>query len=221
MLARALAGPGAELVSHVLAPGPFASEPRPSHELVLDGLTFEAFPLASTQRAPDYTVRPFDLPVGESLVLLPGPHLASVTRTLPVVRRQWSLAARLCDLMRGVAGIGWAPSRTLMPIDSFRQMVGAWRGQQVFPPLGVVTFGPALGNALQSRGLAYFTGQELRIEPELAGDRDHAVRLGLRLAETLVHRGPLTEPEQFGDPAGGAIRLEPSANHKYVRVWRS
>ena len=224
ILRRVFDGPGAALVSHVLADsaatGTDAASSQSCYELVLDGLTFEVFQVGPGQRTPDYMTREIDIAAAEALVLLPGPHLASAGSTLPVVRGQWQLAHRLCALMPAVAAVGWAPSRTLLAAATFRQMSEAWTSQIVFPPQGLVTFGPALGNALQSRGLAHFTDQELRIEPELAGDRDHAVRLGLRLAETLLHRGALTETEQFGDPAGGTIRLEPSANHKFVRVWR-
>lgn len=222
---KVLNGPGKALVSHIMAAGGEKvvelSAQQPAYELVLDGLTFDLHIISKGMGAPDYTTQQTDLSVAEALVLVPGPHLASVRGSLPVVRGQWQLGDRLCALMPTVAAVGWAPSRTLLAVDAFRQMTEAWTSQIVFPPQGLITFGPALGNALQSMGLAHFTEQELRIEPELASDRDHAVRLGLRLAESLVHRGALTETEQFGDPAGGTIRLEPSANHKFVRVWRS
>lgn len=203
-----------------LANGPDNSALQPCYGLVLDGLTFDLIRVGNRQQTPDYATQQVDLAAGEALLLLPGAHLASVARSLPVVRGQWRLAAQLCDLMPAITAVGWAPSRTLLGAKPFCQMTEAWSSQVAFPPQGLITFVWAFGNALQSRGLAYFTGQELHIEPELTGDRDHATRLGLRLAETLLHRGTLAETERFGDPAGGAIRLEPSANHKFVRVRR-
>lgn len=224
ILHRVLESSHTGLGSHALVSGasghPEAAHLRACFELVLDGLTFDVVEIAAGQPAPDYMTRLVELAEADSLVLLPGPHLAPAAHSLPVVRGQWRVAARLCDMMAEVAAVGWAPSRTALPAGAFRQTADAWTSKGVFPPQGLVTFVPALGNACQSRGLAHFTGQELRIEPELAHDRDRAIRLGLRLAETLLHRGPLTEPEQFSDPAGGAVRLEPSPNRRFVRVWR-
>lgn len=220
LLADALAGAGAALVSHEFRRKEGIEEGKPSCELVLDGLTFDLFVVNDGAAIPDY-IQPLapDLAGGESLVLLPGPHLASAARTLPVVRGQWRMAQRLCTLVSQVAAIGWSPSRTAMTPDVFTAMSGAWVDAGVFPPLGLIAFLPAMGKALHSCGLDHFTTQELRIEPDLAADHDRAIRLGLRLAETLVLRGPLAEAEQFADPGGGAIRLEPSANGKFVRVW--
>ena len=76
-----------------------------------------------------------------------------------------------------------------------------------------------MGSALQSMGLAYFTGQELRLEADLAMDADSSTRLGLRIAEMLAHRGPLEQVELFAGPDGGTVRLEPSGNGRFVRVW--
>jgi hypothetical protein len=76
-----------------------------------------------------------------------------------------------------------------------------------------------LGGGIESRGLSYFTGQELRIEPGAAADEGQATLLALRLAGQLIYQGRLETTEQATAPNGATLRLEPSSNGRFVRVW--
>jgi hypothetical protein len=71
---------------------------------------------------------------------------------------------------------------------------------------------------MQSEGLAFFTGQELRIEPELAAAGPRAAQIALRLIHALVERGPVEGPENVLGPSGEPLRLQPSPNRRFVRV---
>jgi hypothetical protein len=73
---------------------------------------------------------------------------------------------------------------------------------------------------MQSQGLALFTGQELRLEPELATDRAEGAKIALRLMHSLVEHGPLDAEERLTGPDGQPLRLEPSENQRFIRVWR-
>jgi hypothetical protein len=73
---------------------------------------------------------------------------------------------------------------------------------------------------MQSEGLALFTGQELRIEPELAEDKAAAAKIAVRLIDLLVAEGTLAAPRRIAGADGSPLRLEPSANGRFVRVWR-
>ena len=199
---------------------------RPAFEIVQDGLTYDLYILPRTAGY----VRAEHMPPLHHLcrerhrrafiVVEPGPHVTTALAMLPVVRTQWQVAEQLCGMTDTVAAVGWGPSEVELPTAVFQAVAKGWVADGIFPPQGLIAINSALGGALQSCGLAHFTGQELRLEAELASDEAHATRLGLRIAETLIHRGPLTEVEQLADPGGGAIRLEPSVNGKFVRVWR-
>lgn len=197
----------------------------PDFELLLDGLTFDAFVYSPPVRGgPVYPAQQDVISPGElasrcAMLVVPGPHLTGAPRALPVLRGQWRLGARLCEALPQIAIAGWPPSGTLLEADVFAASAGSWKAGTTLPAAGMITLRGAFGNALQSAGLAYFTGQELRVEAGLAADNHRASRLALRIAEMLVHRGPLLESEQFAGPDGGTLRLEPSANGRFVRVW--
>ena len=73
---------------------------------------------------------------------------------------------------------------------------------------------------LQSQGIALFTGQELRLEPELVVDRAAAAKVALRLMHWMVETGTLREEARLTGPDGLPLRLEPSENGRFVRAWR-
>lgn len=200
--------------------------PRPAFELLLGGLTFDLFVMSLE---PGHMHRQYvnardtaDAGCMSStcaVVLVPGPHLAGAEGTLLIVRALWALGAKLAGAVGAIAGFGWRPSATVRSAAAFVAATEAWERNGSVPSPGLITFKPVLDNALQSAGLAHFTGQEVRMEPALAGDGEPAVRLGQQIAQMLIHRGVLSAPELFTGPAGETIRLEPSANGRVVRVW--
>jgi hypothetical protein len=72
---------------------------------------------------------------------------------------------------------------------------------------------------MHSEGLAVFMGQELRLEPELTSDKAAGAKIGVRLIDVLVEEGRVEGPQQITGPDGQPLRLEPSANGHFVRVW--
>jgi hypothetical protein len=194
-------------------------------ELLANGLTFDLLGLAP---GPAYAPGPFRHRFGlpdsfepqacKALALQPGPHLSGGWAMLPVVRSQVGLATRLCALPGAVA-VGWAPARCLSSVEHFLGHVRRWLEGGVFPALGLTALSQIHDGALHSEGLAFFTGQELRIEPELAADKAGAAKLALRLVDELVRRGRVTQPERIGVPQMGFLRIAPSDNRRFVRVW--
>ena len=77
-----------------------------------------------------------------------------------------------------------------------------------------------MDGALQSIGLDFWIGQEIRIEPPLATDRVAATRLGVRLINHLIMVGGLSQAEPMTAPDGRKLVLTPSGNRKFVRVWQ-
>ncbi|HYD25521.1 MAG TPA: hypothetical protein VEB68_12055 [Croceibacterium sp.] len=195
-------------------------------ELLANGLTFDLAGLGPGQPAPlpprahRYGLpADFDPGLYEAITVRPGPHLASGATMLPVVRSLAWLAARLASLP-GVKAVVWHPARCLSSPEQFADAVLRWVEGGVFPAFSLAALAPMPDGGLHSEGLALFTGQELRLEPEVAPDRAAAGKIGLRLLHWLVEHGALTEPERLSDPDGAPLRLEPSANQRFVRVWR-
>ncbi|MCB2050634.1 MAG: hypothetical protein KDE63_04305 [Novosphingobium sp.] len=194
-------------------------------ELLANGLTFDLCGLAPGHSAPSVQcVYPFDLQESfcasdyEAIWLVPGPHLAGGERMLPVVRAMVGVAAALCDAP-GLAAIAWHPARSCIGPRYFTSVVGNWQEGGVFPGLGLVGLQTSADGAMQSEGMAFFTGQEIRIEPELAGDRTAAAKIAVRLIDYLVSAGQLREGMEVTGPNGQLLQLEPSANGRFIRVW--
>lgn len=137
----------------------------------------------------------------------------------PVVRSLAWLTAILAALPKARA-VAWHPARTWCAPQQFRDSVLRWVEGGVFPAFALAALAPTPDGGMQSEGLALFTGQELRLEPELAEDRMASARLGLRLLHLFAEQGRITEPEALTGPEGQRLRIEPSPNGRFVRVWK-
>jgi len=83
----------------------------------------------------------------------------------------------------------------------------------------LTSFFETLDGGLQSVGLDYFIGQELRIEPSLATEKGAATRLAIRLVNQLVVMGGIHESERVIAPDGTRLVMRPSRNKNFIRVW--
>lgn len=195
-------------------------------ELLANGLTFDLVGLVpGPPNDPPPCVHGYALvagadPIGlESITIRPGPHLAGGHTMMPVIRTLAWLGASLASL-DGVEAVAWHPARSWTGADFFREGVLRWIEGGVFPGLGLTALALAPDGGMQSEGLSLFTGQELRIEPELMADRPSAAKIGVRLIDLLVQSGRVEAPQRITGPDGLPLRLEPSANGRFVRVWR-
>ncbi|MBU7578917.1 MAG: hypothetical protein KAF27_00370 [Porphyrobacter sp.] len=196
-------------------------------ELLREGLTFDLSGFAPGPAAPfPAFAHRFDLPAlpapdaYEALVLRPGPHLADGAASLPLMR---GLLALGCDLVRqlpDVVAVGWGPAGTAIGARFFESVTSAWLEGGPFPALGLTAFTQTEDGALESVGLAFWIGQELRIEPSLTADRVAATRLGIRLVNHLVLIGGLSDDDRITAPDGSRLVLRPSRSRAVVSVWR-
>ncbi len=191
--------------------------------MIVDGMTFD---LSGLRPAPyiDAEVAEYFYDIGENvpskvaaMPVVSGPHLAGAERTLPVVRGMMRAARHLCDAP-GLIGVAWTPARSWMSVSYFGSVVDAWLAGGPFPALGLTSVKPVFDGGLQTEGLAYFIGQELRIEPEVAADRVAATRIAARLINSLVESGPIDESMSVTGPDGERLSLSPSANGKFIRL---
>lgn len=196
-------------------------------ELLRDGLTFDLAGLAPGQGRdfPPIWHR-FDLeslPAEtnfEVLHLTPGHHLAGGERMLPVSMGLLGLARDLVDHFDELGAVVWPPAMSAIGYQFFESIVTAWLDGGPFPALGLTAFREAADGALQSEGLDFWIGQELRIEPPLSLDKVSATRLGVRLINQLVLVGGVEASERVVAPDGTRLVMRPSRNGKFVRVWR-
>ena len=194
-------------------------------ELLASGLSFDVRGLApgAPAEAPPYR-RSLGLDDDsihglDAITLSPGPHLAGGSALLPIVRTLASLGGELARL-DGVHAVCWHSSRCWSEPGLYRESVARWLEGGVFPALTLTSLTVTPDGGMHSEGLALFTGQELRLEPELVGDPAEAAKLAVRLLDHLVDRGRVRGRETIAGPDGALLRLEPSANGQFVRVCR-
>ena len=196
-------------------------------ELLRDGMTFDLSGLApgSASAFPSLLHR-FDLATlpspedHEALVLRPGPHLADGAGSLPLMRELLALG---CDIVRqfsDLVAVGWGPARAAIGRRFFESIISAWLDGGPFPALGLTAFVESPDAALESVGLGFWIGQEIRIEPPLSADRVAATRLGIRLVNHLVLAGGLSEEDRMVAPDGSRLVLRPSRSRALISVWR-
>lgn len=196
-------------------------------ELLCDGLTFDLAGFAPGPESPfpalDHRFDLAEMPVPgafEVLALRPGPHLAAGGAAMPVMR---ALVALACELVRHFADlvvVGWGPTRSAIGRRFFESVAAAWLEGGPFPALGLTAFAETPDGALESTGLDFWIGQELRIEPPLSNDRVAATRLGIRLVNHLVIRGGLAEDERIIAPDGTPLMLRLEQERSLVSVRR-
>lgn len=199
-------------------------------ELLRDGLTFDMSGLAPGPEAdfPVITHR-FDLAAlpnaetHDAIALRPGPHLTAGGRSQPVVRALLALACDLTLFFENLAAISWGPSCSAIGRRFFESVTSAWLDGGPFPALGLIAFADGADGAdgaLESVGLGFWIGQELRIEPPLNADRIAATRLGIRLVNQLVLAGRVENDERIIAPDGTPLMLRPTQNRDYISVRR-
>lgn len=212
----ALARSGAGQVSHDPALSEAAVTATDWLELVMDGLTFDLLGLAPGRslqaRAPRHCfgLDPGDLAECEVIGLAPGPHLAGAANALPVVRTMLRLACAFTRQWERALGTLWLPADSAMQRDLFVTAIEGWLAGGAFPALGLTGVIERPGGSLASDGLAFFTGQELVLDPAFGSDRVAATRLLVRLIDRLVGNPRVTSELSIRLEGGGELRLVPS-----------
>lgn len=195
-------------------------------EILITGLTFEIEGLApgAPLGLPGIDHR-FGLAGGqpaaaaETIVLRPGPHLAGGEAMLPVVRACTSVALALVMQAKPLA-VSWLPAAIALDPDYFAGIASAWLDGGPFPALGYTALVGTSEGGIASAGLAFFTGQEIDVEPAVPPDPRRDARLAVRAIDALVGHGPLTSPLEMAGPEGELLRAEPLPGGKRVRLTR-
>jgi hypothetical protein len=196
-------------------------------ELLREGLTFDLRGLAGGPSHPVPAIaHRFDFPAAaagaelEALTISAGPHLAGGERSMPVIKGMLGLARDLTQHFEDLQAVFWLPSGSAIGRRFFESVITAWIDGGAFPALGLTAFDETPDGALQSVGLGFWIGQELRIEPPLTSDKVAATRLGVRLVNQLVIVGGLQESERIIAPDGTRLVMSASRNGDFIRVRR-
>ncbi|MET0589488.1 MAG: hypothetical protein ABWZ75_13290 [Novosphingobium sp.] len=195
-------------------------------ELLASGLTFDLSGLApAPAKRPAPSAHVFGLsadvngPALEAVLLTPGEHTVPGAAMLPIVRVMCGLGARLASL-GSVKAICWNPARSWMEPAYFKRIVASWLGGGAFPALGLAALSRTPDGALQSYGLAFFTGQEMRVDA-LPGEPPAATaKLAIRMMDLIVRQGRVRESFYVPGPDGKLLHAEPSPGGEIVLVRR-
>lgn len=139
---------------------------------------------------------------------------------MPVLRGMLALARDLVLHFEDLQAVFWPPSGSAIGRRFFESVVTAWLEGGAFPALGLIAFDETADAALESVGLAFWIGQELRIEPPLTNDKIAATRLGVRLINQLVIVGGITDSERIIAPDGTRLVMQAARGSTYIRVRR-
>jgi hypothetical protein len=195
-------------------------------ELLASGLTFDLTGLAPAEPAALGTAhrlfgiaRKEEMLGKEAIRLAPGPHLASAGAMIPVFRTMASIAAKLASAL-GAFAVCWAPAESCMEAGYFARIAGAWLEGGAFPALGLTGIDRQPDGSFETTGLAWFTGQELRVEGRAGEAPADTVKLAVRMIDHLVRNGAIEERERLTGPGGEAVLAIPAADGRSVRLQR-
>ncbi|MEO7738830.1 MAG: hypothetical protein ABIS10_05965 [Novosphingobium sp.] len=155
----------------------------------------------------------------EAIALSPGPHLAGAGAMLPVVRTMACVASALAIELEALA-VCWEPAGSWMDPQYFSRVIDGWCAGGAFPALGLTGIERTQDGGVESDGLSFFVGQELRIESRRGESAADTVKLAARVIDHLVSNGAIFAREPLVGPGGEALLAEPSTDGKLLRVWR-
>lgn len=190
-------------------------------EQIVAGLSFDLAGLAPAQPAPMPAVRHWHgvALAGEvqAVSLTCGPHVAGGGRLLPVVRALCAAAVALAELP-GCAAVVWNPAGTATAAAMFARLVRGWIEGGAFPVFAFTGLATS-ADGIASEGLAFFTGQEIRLDPSLGSDKNRVGKLSARVIHSLIGAEPLTTAQSFSGPDGERLVAEPIERGRIVRIW--
>lgn len=195
-------------------------------ELLASGLTFDISGLspAPIQPAPP-AAHLFGLPPEtrdlalESVMLSPGGHIASGVTMLPIVRVMCGLAAGLTSL-GNVKAVCWHPAQSWIEPAYFTRAISNWLAGGVFPALGLTALRQLADGGVESVGLGFFTGREVRIDKRIGESGGDTARLAIRMIDLMVRQGQITDDgASLSGPDGEELLVE-TPREGVVRVRR-
>jgi len=196
-------------------------------ELLAGGLAFDLTGLAPVASNPipaaDHCFGVSPSSVGapcEAITLLPGEAVAGGRAMLPLVRAMIGIAAGIA-LPLPVKATCWHPAASWMEPGYFTQIAVNWLSGGGFPAMGLTALETGDDGSVESNGLSFFVGQEVRVEPSAGTPPAEVARLAVRVIDHVVRHGRLQALCELHGGSGEIILAEPSHDGRLIRVWRS
>lgn len=187
---------------------------RGEADILCDGLGFALRALAPAPAlALDRIALAPGLPAGFApeahalVTVAPAIDLAGAGRLLPVVRVLSGLILAL-RAMPGLVAVVWLPAQQAMTPDWFARAVDPWLAGGPFPALALA--GLVRGEqAIESRGLSYFMGQEFALSPRAGRLEEADMRAAVRLIDWMVAHGRVDSACEAVLTGFGTVQLDP------------
>jgi len=148
--------------------------------------------------------------IAHATTLLCQPVWDAAIDRVTASRELFKLSVLLIDAM-GAQRFYWSPARLWSDATAFRQAVAEMLDSGMPPLLHLLAFQDMAGGGMVTRGLAFFSKQELHLAAGAGLDRKDAVRRLARLALDIMVHGPIHAPRSFpGLIAGENMRVGPA-----------
>jgi hypothetical protein len=130
-----------------------------------------------------------------------------------------AIAADLASKL-GAKAVCWGPAGSWMDPSYFVRVVDGWLAGGAFPALGFTGIERNREGVVESDGLAFFIGQELRVDSRRGEPAADTVKLAVRAIDHLVRHGRMDRRQGLTGPGGESLLAEPTADGRYIRLWR-
>lgn len=146
--------------------------------------------------------------VGCGLEIGLGDHVAGGERVPAIVQALLGAAENLGSSLDAVATI-WQPADIVSGFEYFSGAVTDYLAGGSFPVLALVSFKAGPDGAIDSKGLAFLSGQELHVLPA-SMDQADLMRRVVRVVHDIAVNGPMSEPARLsGIEPGEILELKP------------
>lgn len=194
----------------------------PGHaELIAEGMLFDCQGLApAPMRRIAGDLALLALPQGFAaedhamVTLAPAAQWQGAARLLPVVRVIATLAVALASLP-GARGVVWLPARLVSAPQWFAEAVSRWLDGGPFPALALTGLART-AHGIESRGLAFFTGQEFVLSGAGAALDERDARGAVRLTDWMVAHGVVQAPCEVDLAGYGVVSLVPDGANRVI-----
>ena len=194
-------------------------------EVIVDAMPFRLTRLTADETGELLTTNPCELlfrdrpPSGKSAIgVAPGDNLAGAAY-IPEVHRRLLLLGRWIGDSVAATATAWMPSRKLSSFAWYDNAVHQYLAENRFPSPLHVSVSEARAGRFATRGLRYFTGQEIRLTVPSHHDRAEASERMTQIIADIVAHGRIDQPSRSEDPVRGETLIyTPSDDRERVDI---
>ncbi|WP_417594189.1 hypothetical protein [Parasphingorhabdus sp.] len=194
-------------------------------EIIVDGMPFllsRSTASETRQRcAPERFERLFaDLPSpnDSAIGIAPGDILSNAMH-LPEINRRMLMLGKWIGINLNATSAAWVPSSTLSGFSYFVETVSEYLAGGPLPILFQIAFSEVGNGYFETRGLDYFSGQEIRLSAPPDYSVSGVAKRMVRIIDDIASHGKIEVPSQArGMIAGEILIFSPSDDHARVDI---